>query len=204
MIIKNRLREHIPIIVCKTCGKVAKQSRVIELEDPALIREARYSKRKTWARLIKPSFNVYYDGLRKKRNKRIFFSSLLISCAARKHRLIVRYLNEISFPKSFLETVNERKARKEKLKVQKAKRKLKKGESVNCASCNERFAITDICESCARCRLCCCCKTFKGIKIQKERGARNETENADKKRRARIQNHRRERGRDLSRRAMRR
>ena len=75
MIIKNRLKQHIPIIICKTCGKIALQDKVLELEDPALIKDMRYKKRKTWARIMKPSFNIYYDGQRKLRNKRIFYSS---------------------------------------------------------------------------------------------------------------------------------
>ena len=105
MIIKNRLQEHIPIIVCRTCGKIAKQNRVIELEDPALIKDMRYKKRKTWARTIKNSFNIYYNGLRKKRNKRIFYAAILQNCINRRHKLKVKYLTKINFPKSYLDTV---------------------------------------------------------------------------------------------------
>ena len=107
MIIRDRLREHIPILICKTCGRIARQDKVIELEDPALIKDARYKKRKTWARIIKPSFNVHYDGLRKLRNKRIFYASLLQSCIEKKHRIKVRYLTKIKFPKSYLDTIKK-------------------------------------------------------------------------------------------------
>lgn len=107
MIIKNRLREHIPIIVCKTCGKIVKQDSVIELEDPELISDMRYKKRKTWARLMKNSFNVYYDGLRKKRNKRVFYAALLQNCINKRHKLKVKYLTKINFPKSYPDLLKE-------------------------------------------------------------------------------------------------
>lgn len=103
MIIRNRLKDNIPIIICKTCGKIAKQDRVLELECPQLIKDKRYKKRKTWARIIKSSFNISYDGLRKKRNKRIFYSAVLQNCINRKHKLKVKFLNKINFPKSYLD-----------------------------------------------------------------------------------------------------
>ena len=101
MIIKNRLKENIPIINCLTCGKRALQRQVIELEDPFLIKDFRYKKRKTWARIIKPSFNVYYRGLRKLRNKRIFYSVLLETCIKKRHKLQVKFLKAIKFPTSY-------------------------------------------------------------------------------------------------------
>jgi len=107
VIIKNRLKDNIPIIICKTCGKLAKQNSVIELEDPLLIKDMRYKKRKTWARIMKPSFNVYYHGMRRLRNKRIFYAALLQSCINKKHRLQVKFLNKIKFPKSYQDTVRE-------------------------------------------------------------------------------------------------
>ena len=103
MIIKNRLYENIPIIRCTTCGKLAKQSSVIELESFSLNRE----KRKTWGKIIKPSFNVSYsDSGKLKRNKRLFYASMLQSCINKKHKLKVIHFNSIKFHKSFLDTVN--------------------------------------------------------------------------------------------------
>jgi hypothetical protein len=101
MIIKNRLKENIPIIKCLTCGKRALQASVIELEDPALIKDMRYKKRKTWARIMKPSFNVYYNGMRKLRNKRIFYAAMLQGCINKRHKLRVQFLNKIKFPTSY-------------------------------------------------------------------------------------------------------
>jgi hypothetical protein len=109
MIIKNRLKDNIPIIVCKTCGRLAKQSSVIELEDPALIKDMRYKKRKTWARIMKPSFNIYYRGARKLRNKRIFYAALLQSCINKRHKLQVKFPNKVKFPKSYQDIVKEEK-----------------------------------------------------------------------------------------------
>lgn len=105
MIIKNRLKDNIPIIICKTCGKIAKQDRVIELESPELIKDMRYKKRKTWARIMKPSFNVYYNGMRKLRNKRIFYAALLQSCINKKHKLQIKFPNKVKFPKTYLDIV---------------------------------------------------------------------------------------------------
>jgi len=103
MIIKNRLQENIPLIRCTTCGKIAKQSSVIELESFGLNRE----KRKTWNKIIKSSFNVSFsDSGKLKRNKRLFYASMLQNCINKKHKLKVIHLNNIKFHKSFLDTVN--------------------------------------------------------------------------------------------------
>lgn len=103
MIIRNRLLEHIPIIRCTTCGKTARQSSVIELESFGLNKEHR----KTWGKIIKPSFNVSYsDSGKLKRNKRLFYASLLQSCINKKHKLKVIHLNNIKFHKTFMDTIN--------------------------------------------------------------------------------------------------
>lgn len=106
-IIKNRCYDNIPIIICKTCGKMAKREQVIELEDPALISVKRYKRKKTWARLIKSSFNISYDGRRKKRNKRIFYSAFLQTCINKKHKLLVKHLNGIKFHSNCLDIMKE-------------------------------------------------------------------------------------------------
>ena len=169
MIIRDRLREHIPILICKTCGKIARQNKVIELEDPALIKDARYAKRKTWARLIKPSFNVHYDGARKLRNKRIFYAAILQYCIKRKHKIKVRYLTPIKFHKSYPDTIKEFKKSSERKLFVRKKKKLVKGESVNCASCNKRVSIFEVCMNCARCPECCACKAKRKIKHDDEK-----------------------------------
>lgn len=102
MRILHRTRDDIPEILCRTCGKLAKQDRVREFESPALIREIRYkTKRKTWARIIKPSFHIYYNGRRKLRNKRIFYASLLLECIRKRHKLKVQFKDKRNFPKSY-------------------------------------------------------------------------------------------------------
>jgi len=170
MIILNRVRENIPIIVCKTCGKRALQSSVIELEDPALIKEMRYKKRKTWARIIKPSFNIYMSEGRKMRNKRIFFSALLVGCIEKKHKLQVIHLNGSKFHQSYLDTVKEMKEKREWIIKPKKK---KKGERVNCASCGTRTDADEICMGCGRCEACCNCikmrRAKKVLKLREEK-----------------------------------
>lgn len=99
MRILNRCREDIPEIHCRTCGKVAKQERVLEFEDPSLIKLTRYkTKKKTWARIIKPSFHIEYKGNRKYRNKRLFYASLLIECIRKRHKLKVKFKDNRKFP----------------------------------------------------------------------------------------------------------
>lgn len=164
MLIRNRLQQHIPIIKCLTCGKIARQRSVVELEDPAL----RNEKRKTWHLIIKPSFNVYAIGAQKHRNKRIFYAALLQRCIERKHKLKVIHLNNINFHKTFDDTLKEDERRKEKRIFKRKKHKLIKGEFVNCASCNKHTSIYDVCMKCARCLECCNCKNKKKIKRTKE------------------------------------
>ena len=103
MIIKKRSSQFIPIIKCKTCGKVALQRSVVELECPSLKSE----KRKTWGKLIKDSFNMYIteDG-KVKRNKRIFYAAMLQGCINRKHKLQVVHLGDLKFRKSFMDIVD--------------------------------------------------------------------------------------------------
>ena len=106
MFIKNRLKQHIPIIKCQTCGKIANQNKVFEMEAPSLLQTLNHPKRKTWARLVKDSFNVYYGGAQKRRNKRIFYASCLQRCIEKKHRLEVIHLYGIKFHESFRDTLN--------------------------------------------------------------------------------------------------
>ena len=104
MIIRKRSSQFIPIIKCKTCGKIARQRSVIELEDSALSAE----KRKTWNRIIKQSFNVYAtDSGRVKRNKRIFYAAMLQECINKKHKLQVVHLNGLKFRASFADIMKE-------------------------------------------------------------------------------------------------
>lgn len=103
MRILNRNMNDIPEILCKTCGRLAKQNRVLEFEDPSLIKLKRYkkTKKKTWARLIKPSFHITYNGNRKLRNKRLFYSSLLLDCIKKRHKFRVVFKDKRRFPESY-------------------------------------------------------------------------------------------------------
>ena len=99
MHILHRTKEEIPEIHCRTCGKIAKQSRVQEFEFSGLIKETRYkTKRKTWNRIIKQSYHIYYNGNRKLRQKRLFYSHLLLECIRKRHKLKVKFLDNRIFP----------------------------------------------------------------------------------------------------------
>jgi len=162
-IIKDRCYENIPIIICKTCGKIAQRKQVIELEDPALIKE----KRKTWNKLIKPSFNIYYNDTQKRRNKRIFYAAILQTCLNKKHKLEVKFLNN-GFRKAY-DTLKEDEEAHGKWKEQ-PYIKPKKKDGINCASCNTYFREKDICTSCSRCREHCCCKVFHKVSSTNKKG----------------------------------
>jgi len=166
MIIKNRLLEHIPILVCQTCGKVARQRQVIELEDPAL----RNERRKTWNRIIKPSFNVHYSGMQKRRNKRIFYAAVMQVCINKRHKILVKHLNDLHFHRSFSDTVNEIKEKRER--IERKKVKLAANELVNCASCNVKTSIYEVCMKCGRCKECCTCKARMTVKRDKKEKAK--------------------------------
>ncbi len=168
MIIRDRLREHIPIIRCLTCGKVARQRSVIELESPTLISE----KRKTWGALIKSSFNLYQaeNSKRLNRNKRIFYAAMLQSCINRKHRLSVEHLADFNFRKSCADNIVEIKESRVGGRFNflgKKRKKLVKGEYVHCASCGKKTSIYEVCMRCGRCSDCCYCKTKMKIKRDK-------------------------------------
>jgi hypothetical protein len=84
--IRNRKKETIPYLKCRTCGKIS--DRVIELEDPMLFKE----KRKTWKRIIKPSYNKHMYQGRQVRTKRVFWAQPLAECFRKKHKVSVKYL----------------------------------------------------------------------------------------------------------------
>jgi hypothetical protein len=83
---RGRQREFIPVLVCKTCGKVS--DKVMEYEDAALVSE----KRKTWKRTIRPNLNFYIKvSGKKRRSRRIFFAYKMVECIRKKHKLTLRY-----------------------------------------------------------------------------------------------------------------
>jgi hypothetical protein len=84
--ITDRMKENIPYLICKTCGKIS--DRVREFEDPTL----RFENRKTWRRTIKSNLNYFVFFCNKKlRNRRIFFATNMISCLRKKHKLQIKF-----------------------------------------------------------------------------------------------------------------
>jgi len=87
-IVLGRRAETIPVMICKTCGRVC--DRVREYQDTMpLIRE----KRKTWKRIIKPNLNIPMISIdnRKLRVRRIFVAYPMIECIRRKHKLTIKF-----------------------------------------------------------------------------------------------------------------